>query len=231
MSKPIAWGCLFLLAVVGATAKAKDVQTEVLIRVKTDGNIPVMLLAPAKAEASAVLLKAGIRVRWETAGRRDSNALRECAGGVADVIDVLVTERAGRKENPGALGHALPFARFGVRVVIFYDRVAAMQTPPSTAILGFAMAHEIGHVLIGIDSHTLAGVMRAHWDELDYARMFAHVLAFAPEDAEAMRRRVSQKSRFCLEAGTASAAVTGESHIPSLVSPSQLAYPAGERER
>jgi len=231
MSKPIAWGGLFLLVVVGASAQKTAVQAEILIRVKADGNIPSMLLAPATAEASAILLKAGIRVRWETARSRGSDQRSECVGGVADVIDVLVMERAGRKDNPGALGHALPFARFGVRVVIFYDRVAAIQTNPSPTLLGFAMAHEIGHVLIGIDSHSLSGVMRAHWDEHDYARIFAHVLTFAPEDAEAMRSRVGQNLRFCLGEGTASADPSRNSYIPSSVSPSPSVYPAGKRKR
>jgi hypothetical protein len=209
VSRLIAYGCWILAATVGAGAQKEDAQTEVVIRVSAPGNISIMVLAPAKAEAATVLRAAGIQVRWGTVGA-GKHEVRECSGNVVEVIDLVVVERSDHQDHPGALGYSLPFAASGTRVVIFYDRVAAQQTKPSATILGFAMAHEVGHVLRGTDGHTPYGVMRAHWNELDYSRMDAHVLKFAAGDADSMRQRLAKKARFC--AATASTGPVTKEH-------------------
>ena len=205
MSKLLAYGGCFLAAAVGAGAQKREVQPEVIIRVSAAGNIPIMVLAPAKREAAAVLRNAGIRARWETLGGRSQEKGGECPKSAADVIDVLVMDRGNKNDHPGALAYSLPFAPSGMRVVIFYDRIAVQSTTPNPTIMGFAMAHEIGHVLRGTDSHNLSGVMRAHWDERDYSLMAAHVLNFSEDDADSMRRYVARKARYCAADSTGTA--------------------------
>jgi hypothetical protein len=203
VSKLVAYGCCLLAIAVGAGAQEGEDAPEVIIRVPAAGNIPIMVLAPAKAEATAVPRTAGVKARWETAGRSKPQ-VHECSGSVADVIDVLVVDRGTGNDHLGALAYSLPFASSGTRVVIFYDRVAFETTKPNPTLPGFAIAHEIGHVLRGTDTHNLSGVMRDHRDERDYAQMAAHVLRFTADDADSMRRHVARKARSC-----AATALTG----------------------
>jgi hypothetical protein len=55
------------------------------------------------------------------------------------------------------------------------------------------LTHEITHILQGVSRHSKSGVMKAHWDAVDYQDMTWRALAFAPEDIElihlGLRRR------------------------------------------
>ncbi|PYV32761.1 MAG: hypothetical protein DMG22_12175 [Acidobacteria bacterium] len=49
---------------------------------------------------------------------------------------------------------------------IFHDRVISMAEGANATLavlLGRAMAHEIGHLLLGANSHSRTGIMRASW--------------------------------------------------------------------
>ena len=63
---------------------------------------------------------------------------------------------------------------------------------PQDAAWGHAMAHEIGHLLKGSNSHSPQGLMSKHWyaNELQAAAMGS--LNFTAEDASLMRPRLAQ---------------------------------------
>jgi hypothetical protein len=77
------------------------------------------------------------------------------------------------------LNTTLPPEAFGVAYVakdtdrgwlatVFSDRIDAAATRVGVdpgALLGLVMAHEVGHLLLGIDYHSETGVMRAHWPD------------------------------------------------------------------
>jgi hypothetical protein len=54
---------------------------------------------------------------------------------------------------------------------VFYDRVQQIsrQTVNEGMVLGHAIAHELGHLLLGVDAHSPEGLMRAHWTSRDLA--------------------------------------------------------------
>jgi hypothetical protein len=193
-----------LLTAIGVRAQkqGKNAEAQVVLRLKTSGGVPPLILSAAKTEASLVLRTAGVRVRWELEGSRSSRETRACLGAVVEVIDVLILERAPQDEHPGALGYAQPFARSGVRVVIYYNRVAAMLRRPNATLMGYTIAHEIGHVLIGTNAHAQTGVMRARWGGDDYSQMTAHLLDFTAKDADMVRIHLADKAPHCLAGGT-----------------------------
>ncbi len=60
--------------------------------------------------------------------------------------------------------------------IIFHQRVVDLERTGyvrEQEILAAAMAHEIGHLLLGSNSHSATGIMRAKWtrDELELARL------------------------------------------------------------
>ena len=88
---------------------------------------------------------------------------------------------------PGALASALPYERIHIRV--FLDRVKEAVGPGAMPfLLGHVLAHELGHLLQGIDRHSETGVMKAQWDLDDYKRMVSSPLAFTDEDVILIHR-------------------------------------------
>jgi hypothetical protein len=57
------------------------------------------------------------------------------------------------------------------------------------ALLGHAMAHEIGHVLLGTTEHSPEGIMKARWGKPDYQRAAMGFLEFSPSQRAAIRKR------------------------------------------
>jgi hypothetical protein len=125
-----------------------------------------------QATAAQILRKAGIQLEWG----RDQRA---CAQGNGIVFTVSL--ETPPNEVPGALAVALPFE--GTRVILYYDRVLRAAGPAAApALLGHVLAHEIVHILQGVDVHSASGIMKPRWDKRDYDAMQRAPLALTQED-------------------------------------------------
>lgn len=189
MKKAMQVALLSMAGVAGALA-APTVQ----IRLHDSDRMGGLPLATAKGVAGKILASAGLSVRWKEDRRVED--------GVAATIDISILYPTPRGQAPGALAESFPFAREGNRVTVFFDRVEdyAQHNPfflPQ--ILGHVLAHEIGHVLLGTNSHSWTGLMKAHWDAADYFTIRAKQLNFTPEEAASMRTWVAdQRVSSCL---------------------------------
>jgi hypothetical protein len=119
----------------------------------------------------------GIHIVWVHRTRCDQSS--------SESIVVLVSTGALPGRFPGALGYTRLAER---QIEVFYDRVEhSFQAPIMPNVLGHVLAHEIAHVLEGINRHSAEGLMKAHWDDHDFERMYPHLMPFAPEDVELIR--------------------------------------------
>ncbi len=57
-------------------------------------------------------------------------------------------------------------------------------------ILGHAVAHEIGHLLLATDAHSLIGIMKENYDNDDLFAMGRGRLVFEPEQSLVIRTRI-----------------------------------------
>jgi hypothetical protein len=182
-----------------AWAGRADVK-EITIRVFNSAKVSKGDLAVALKVASAIYAEAGIGITWEQGSDDDheSKALDFSANGVSDGACTgrrlggvnLGLERAppnGVKDN--TLGFALPCAKYGTGASVFVDRCERVMQGTTASfgkILGHAIAHEVGHVLLGTNGHSVGGLMRARWGRAEWQTVAAAHLAIAPSDAEKM---------------------------------------------
>ena len=79
------------------------------------------------------------------------------------------------------------------QIAVSYDRVeqicADFNLPRST-LLGHVMAHELGHFLLGKNSHSSDGIMIASFREQDLRRAERGKLLFTKRQAVQMRARI-----------------------------------------
>ena len=170
-------------------------------------NVPRQTLDRAMEETANILAVAGVQVLWQP-GEADSAEGRTvdmtprpvATDGSRDgraFVVVRVVRGFPAGAVPRALGFALPFAQNGVHVTVFYDRIeeVALSVTPSVArILGDALAHELGHVLLGSGQHSQAGIMKAVWSKADYRHLAACPLEFLPPEAIVLREEVSRRA-------------------------------------
>jgi hypothetical protein len=78
---------------------------------------------------------------------------------------------------------------------VFYDRVTELHANWNAALadtLGSVMAHELGHLLLGSNSHSGMGIMRARWQNEDLRRLSRGSLVFTNEQADRMSARMKR---------------------------------------
>jgi hypothetical protein len=142
------------------------------------------VLGSGKQAASQIFDSIGIKLLWS------------CQDPARETIVIRLTAHVPRHFRKGTLAYALPFARKGVRITVFYDRLEPILQDHlafAGSIFGCVLAHEIAHVVEGVDSHAETGLMRGYWNEDDFVSMKFHAFAFAPEDAESIRQRVERE--------------------------------------
>jgi hypothetical protein len=97
--------------------------------------------------------------------------------------------------------HALGFAVVTMHAVyapVFYDRgtgIAGLGIAPASQILGLAIAHEIGHLLLCSREHARDGLMRAQWSGADLHLATVELLRFHPGEAKIMQMEILRRSR------------------------------------
>ena len=164
-------------------------------------------MAQVQQYAGGILRQAGIEVRWRncplpTPGVPASPVCGKHVDDYADFQVSLLTSRMSRKiaTGPEQFGLAVLSRedRFPTNAHVFSSRVvefARAKMVPWTQLLGSVIAHEVGHLLLGSNSHSGTGIMRAQWQpgELREA-LITGSLSFTARQAEQMRSDVRRRS-------------------------------------
>jgi hypothetical protein len=84
----------------------------------------------------------------------------------------------------------------GSLATVYADRVTAMALAAcinSAELLGRAMAHEVGHLLLGTNRHAARGLMRANWPAATLRRGQPDQWLFAGGEGDQMRKGVASR--------------------------------------
>jgi hypothetical protein len=182
-------------------------QAQILsIHLYDEAQVPARVLYSATEEVNWLFRVARIRIIWErpsTESPEDRGTDMSSAAfqqpDTRRYIVVRVMRRTPLNAFPGALGYALPFAHTGAHVLIFYDRVEILGSAVNEAtytVLGHAIAHEIGHVLLHSSQHASGGLMRGRWTPATWRLASAGLLTFTHEQAEGMSAGLQRAARL-----------------------------------
>jgi hypothetical protein len=173
----------------------------ITLRVYNYAHIATALLSRSEGEATAIFRQAGVETIWVDCPLSESELGRfpACQGpmGRADFVlrirSSAMTPKAAAHDD--ALGSAVAcFSdRIGCSAEVFYQRVARWASGGDISayqLLGHAVAHEIGHLLLGPNSHSREGIMRAQWNPRDLRVVAQASLRFTPEQAAHLRDAV-----------------------------------------
>src|SRR6266566_4513303 len=81
----------------------------------------------------------------------------------------------------------------GCQADIFYEGIEKLRYETfvdPAIILGHVAAHEIGHLLLGSNSHSTGGIMRAHWNMEELARANKRLLLFTKSQSHRMTEKL-----------------------------------------
>lgn len=164
-----------------------DLRT-VVLHVDVHTHLAPSELVTAEAETTRIYAAAGVRATWEN-GTVDPHARLDDVTHLA----VVICGAAGSEQKTAAegvdrtvVGQA---ARGTGRAYIYYSRVAFAAHQHARDVgtmLGMAIAHEVGHLLLPKDSHSFVGIMRA---DLDLTSMLPQ--EFTPRQSATIRANLS----------------------------------------
>jgi hypothetical protein len=174
-----------------ASAQNPEDALTVTLHVTNHAAISAKELAAAEAYAMAIYHGAGIETVWtETPwapGETRSPHLRVVI--LSPQMTAMKCKESQLSES--VMGVAVDGATDGSGRIayIFADRIgqtALQYLAKFERALGHAMAHEVGHLLLGGHSHAPAGLMTALWYPLE-----THLQTLTPEQAQIIRRRAT----------------------------------------
>jgi hypothetical protein len=204
--------CLILiLSLVGwakpRPAKATEMGLKINVCVYNLATVPLDTLAQAEREASKIFGWTGVQLTWLDYPLDDKQQVESgqtCGPpfGAADVRLRLLTHRLTelRGTHSRSLGLALSCAEAdgGCFVNVFYQRAEELAKDGDLGlakVLGHAIAHEIGHLLLGSNAHSPTGLMRGKWGPKDLQRADKGDLLFGAQEAELIRINVAARMK------------------------------------
>ena len=146
----------------------------IVVRSYNTIGVPLPVLNRAESTIAKLLRQAGIDSSWRncrTTQGPSSQSTDLCSDVLtASEVIVRIVQAPRSITDVEVLGysHVDAYRRQGTLATVFADRVralgAAVRIDEGT-MLGRAMAHEIGHLLLGTLDHAQEGLMRGHWSK------------------------------------------------------------------
>ncbi len=140
---------------------------------------------------------AGIRINWLncSTGLDNLQAPPTCrqSPGPSDLVLRLVEQAAPSKARCvlSPVARSIASERGGWYATVYCSTAKALAQGDRNSeneILAHAMAHEIGHLLLGAKAHANSGVMKAQWTTKDLSQMVKTIgLLFSADQAKKLR--------------------------------------------
>ena len=176
-----------------------------IVRVSNYAQVPLETQSVGQRIAARIFHRAGIETSWLDCSLTSEGKYRMPDCEESDAASSLALRLV--PASPATVAHfgsqtlgvaAQPQKGTPAIAGVFYDRVQklARGDAASTAmILGHAMAHELGHLLLGTNSHSPVGLMRAQWNSRDLQLASAGDLDFTAHQAASLREELVRRSR------------------------------------
>jgi hypothetical protein len=168
----------------------------VTVEVFNDAGIASPILKSAELEASRIFDAAHVQIRWTncTMAQDRSAADAGCHGSRApNDLDLRIVS-GSQKQNGDIFGVAFLGADGSGRYCdVFYGSVEKLREAGHSdvgRVLGHVMAHEIGHLLIGVHAHSQWGIMAAKWHNEEFKRLEMGTLFFNADQKKSIYSRL-----------------------------------------
>jgi hypothetical protein len=187
-------------AALSSSVSTADRERQVTVSVYDYAAAGPEVLLKAERVTAAVFQRAGVSIVWLACPTSDTSPRNvDCAnlaGSLKFILHVVTNSMAKRlRQKADVFGVAAlgGEGEFASDAWIFYDQIKdpAVRGELSLAqILGNVIAHELGHLLLGTNSHSSVGLMRARWSREELLAIECGQLVFSVVECERIQRAV-----------------------------------------
>jgi len=175
-----------------AASPARAGSPQVVIRVYDMATANAVARAAALRAAAQAMASAGIAVDWRDCSRGGAAHPCRTVRGAGDLVVRIMPASAPSADATAEFGFAPidPSGRATVIATVYYDvvqRVAGRTGLDAQALLGRAIAHEVGHLLLRAPGHGHSGLMRPLWTDAELSQNRPGDWAFSDEESRRLR--------------------------------------------
>lgn len=185
------WGlALASVLLCGSVATAQDCGPQITVLVNDSASVGPSILRQAEREAGRLFEAAGIEIQWVNCAQTN-----ECGHVLGPKEFVLHIVPEGKTRSDTVFGEAfLGEDGRGQYSDVFFDRLRQAQEDVNLALLlGAVAAHELGHLLLGTNSHSRIGIMEPRWQQGSVEKIGKGMLLFTQAQGELMRKRLQRE--------------------------------------
>ena len=173
MKKKVAIAVVGSLVLFSGSVEATDralPEARVMVRLYDQAGLDEGTLERARQISSKVFRLAGVEINWVACLVDGTESKRVCAKSLGpNEISVRILERSASQKGTashaaGAHAFQLPGLKGAGFVSMFQDRLKKLSIDKRVhagTVLGYVMAHEVGHILLPPNSHSRTGLMKA----------------------------------------------------------------------
>ena len=192
-------GALHLVCAFPKLALAGEPTATVLVY--NHAHVARAILVAAEREAGRILDGAGVRIIWlecpvaPTTDSAEGPCLRKLKS--SDIMLRVLPRPARQRLKADVFG----FAISPILASVYYDYALRLAVEDeylefdARIILGCVIAHELGHLFLGSNSHSSAGIMRSPWGQKQLQQALMGTLLFTAEQAKGMEAQVRARIR------------------------------------
>lgn len=173
-------------------ARAAEPDSTLTVRVINYTEATPSTMVKAEYQADRILGEAGLHVIWLDC------PLGQSAGIITDPCQrplkpsEIVLRVLSDYRRTGVQEDAFGFAVLPVLASVYYEHAVGLARSEGaefevSTILGCVMAHEIGHLLLGSNSHSDTGIMQGQWERKQVAQIMKGCLRFTPQQSKLIR--------------------------------------------
>ena len=203
----------------GGFAAPEAQPPRITVRLYNFAGVSDGVLDRAEGISTQIFHDAGIRIIWTPCPRNSAerNPYPNCREpfGPSDII-LRILPAAPEKFSRRRAVFGVAWLGSGTEIStvadVYYDRVQQMtssslrsasrgifstQLAPDVCdalTLGAVLSHEIGHLLLGTNSHSTNGIMRAAWSRRDLEKVYFDRLHFTSNQENRLRAEVHKRS-------------------------------------
>ena len=164
-----------------------------IVRTYDSAGVSARVFEHARQSAGVTLAAVGIEPIW-----RPCHATGCISKPKPHEIELRIVTATALSER-GSLGFAVVDVaqHAGILATIYLDRVDALAAQAGVdrgELLGRAIAHEVGHLILGTVDHPRFGIMRATWRAEELRRDLPLDWIFSSDEGAEMRRRLAARA-------------------------------------
>jgi hypothetical protein len=195
-----AWVGIMGLAFPEPAVAGEDEPPAIRVLVANFSQASPSIVAAAEREAGRILGQAGLRASWlECSVGPSTVSLQDPCQKAPEAADIrmrILPAPVLDKFQDSVFGFAVHPVLASVYYEFAFRRAkrddAEFELP---IILGCVMAHELGHLLLGSNSHSDKGIMLPRWEVNQVRQLMMGTLLFTPDQARLIRLEAQTRTK------------------------------------